>query len=122
MQIVQILSIVISVIILISVLELIRRNALKERYALLWLFASIVLIIFSFWRKLLDSVANYFGFFYAPSFLFLLGFGFLLLIILHFSVVVSNMSEKNKKIAQELAILKRELKQMKDEEKSSGNK
>ncbi|MEN8265282.1 MAG: DUF2304 domain-containing protein [Nitrospirota bacterium] len=118
MQIVQILSIVISVIILITVLELIRRNVFKERYALLWMFASVVLIIFSFWRKLLDSVASFFGFFYAPSFLFLLGFGFLLMIILHFSVVVSNMSEKNKKMAQELAILKSDLKQIKGQEEN----
>lgn len=117
MQIIQILSIVISLIILLTVLELIRRNALKERYALLWLFASIVLLTFSIWRKLLDSVAAMFGFFYSPSFLFLLGFGFLLLIILHFSVVVSKMSEKNKKLAQEVGILKDELKNMKYQEK-----
>ncbi len=95
MDILQILSITISLIILLSVLEFIRRGVFKEKYALLWLFASIVLILISFWRGLLDFFAGIFGFYYPPSFLFLLGLGFLLLITLHFSIVVSILSEKN---------------------------
>lgn len=108
MQLVQILSIVVSSIILLFVVELIRRGVFKERYALLWLFASVALLTFSIWRRLLDSAAKFFGFYYSPSFLFLLGFGFLLLITLHFSVTVSKLSEKNKRLAQELSILKEE--------------
>ncbi|HDY86818.1 MAG TPA: DUF2304 domain-containing protein [bacterium] len=84
MDILQILSITISLIILLSVLEFIRRGVFKEKYALLWLFSSIALIIISFWRGLLDFTAGIFGFYYPPSFLFLLGLGFLLLITLHY--------------------------------------
>jgi hypothetical protein len=35
-----------------------------------------------------------------------MAFIFLLLIVLHFSVVISSLSEKNKKLAQEIALLK----------------
>ena len=118
MDILQILSITLSLFVLISVLEFIRRGVFKEKYALLWLFASIVLIIISFWRRLLDFTAGIFGFYYPPSFLFLLGLGFLLLITLHFSIVVSNLSEKNKKLAQELGILKEKLEKVLDTEKA----
>jgi hypothetical protein len=113
MQFVQIISITVNLLILISVIELIRRGSFKEKYALLWLLASIVLLTLSIWRGLLHYLAQIFGFFYPPSFLFLIGFGFLLLIILHFSVVISNLSEKNKKLAQELGILKEELERLK---------
>lgn len=118
MDILQILSITLSLVVLVSVLEFIRRGVFKEKYALLWLFASIVLIIISFWRGLLDFTAGIFGFYYPPSFLFLLGLGFLLLITLHFSIVVSNLSEKNKKLAQELGILKEKLEKVLDTEKA----
>lgn len=122
MQLLQILSIVISAIVLISVLELIRRNSFKERYALLWLLASIVLLIFSFSRKLLHFVAGIIGIYYPPSFLFLLGTGFLILITLHFSIAVSSLSEKNKTLSQELGILKEELKRIKDQQKKENEK
>jgi len=119
MQIVQILSITVSLVIMISVIEFIRRGAFKERYALLWLFASFVLLVFSIWRNLLDYMAKLFGFYYPPSFLFLIGFGFLMLITLHFSMAISNLSEKNKKMAQELGIMKDELEQLKKENNTS---
>jgi hypothetical protein len=91
---------------------------LKERYALLWLFASASFLMLSFWRKLLDIVAHAFGFYYPPSFLFLAGFGFLHLIALHFSIVISRLSDKNKKLAQELGIIQERMKRM--EEKVQG--
>ena len=118
MDILQILSITLSLIILVAIIEFIRRGVFKERYALLWLFSSIALIIISLWRGLLDFTAGIFGFYYPPSFLFLLGLGFLLLITLHFSIVVSNLSEKNKKLAQELGILKEKLEKVLDTEKA----
>ncbi len=114
MGLIQILSIAISISILILVIESIRRGILKEKYALLWLSASFVILALSIWRKLLDVVAFAFGFYYPPSFLFLIGLGFLHLMALHFSIVVSSFSDKNKKLAQELGILKEEIKQLKD--------
>ncbi len=114
MGLIQIIPIIISLTILFLVIESIRRGILKEKYALLWLFASIVVLVLSIWRELLDVVAFAFGFYYPPSFLFLVGLGFLHLITLHFSVVISVLSEKNKKLAQELGILKEEMKQIKD--------
>ncbi len=110
MDLLKILAIVGSGSLLIVVVELIRRGRLKERYSLLWLCAGGVLLVFSSSRYLLDRISHVLGIFYPPSFLFLLAFFFLLLITLHFSVVISGLSEKNKKLAQELAILRQELK------------
>lgn len=95
-----------------AVFFLIRRGKLLERYAMLWILASFVLLLFSAWRSLLDTVAHALGFYYAPSFLFLAGFVFLMLILLHFSVVISSLSVRNKSLAQELGLLKHEIEKL----------
>jgi len=94
---------------LLVIVELIRRGRLKEKYSLLWLFAGTVLLVFSSSRGLLEYVSSLFGIYYPPSFLFLLAFLFLLLITLHFSSVISGLSDKNKQLAQELALLRQQM-------------
>ena len=105
MDIIKALAIAGSATVLFLVVELIRRGRLKERYALLWLFSGIVLFILSVSRDLLDTIAKVIGIYYPPSLLFLIAFVFLLLITLHFSAVISGLSEKNKRLAQEVALL-----------------
>ena len=109
MDYVKILAVCASLSLLVVVVELIRRGRLKERYSLLWLFAGGVLLVFSLSRHLLETVSLFLGIQYPPSFLFLLAFFFLLLITLHFSAVISGLAEKNKRLAQELALLRREV-------------
>ncbi len=108
MDLLKFLAVMGSGALLVIVVELIRRGKLKERYSLLWLFAGAVLLIFSTSRYLLELISRALGIFYPPSFLFLLAFFFLLLITLHFSVVISGLSEKSKKLAQELTLLRQE--------------
>ena len=106
MDLVQAVAIVVSASIFLVVIELIRRSHLKERYSLIWLAASIVLMVFSVWRELLHFIARKVGVYYPPSFLFLLAIFFLLVLLLHFSVVLSALSEKNNRLAQEVGMLK----------------
>ncbi len=109
MDILKVLSIVSSGAVFVLVIELIRRGRLKERYSLLWLFASGILLVLSSSRVVLEFISRKLGIFYAPSFLFLLAFLFLLLITLHFSVVISGLSDRNKRLAQEIALLRQEM-------------
>ena len=106
MQSVQIIAIIFSLSIFIGVIDLIRRRKLKEQYSLLWLASSAILLLLSIWRELLHKVAHMAGVAYPPSLLFLIAFIFLLLIVLHFSVIISTLSENNKKLAQEIGLLK----------------
>lgn len=109
MGIVQLVSIAISVVIFVVVIELIRRNYLKERYSLIWLATSVLLILFSLWRNLLDYISLKLGIYYPPSLLFLVAITFLIVLLLHFSTIISSLSEKNKRLAQEMGILKTRL-------------
>lgn len=109
MDLLKVLSMAVSGLLLVLVIELIRRGRMKERYSLVWLFAGAVLFILSSSRSLLEFFSRLVGIYYAPSFLFIVAFLFLLLITLHFSIVISGLSEKNKKLAQELALLRQEI-------------
>lgn len=93
------------------VLELVRRRKLKEEYSLLWLATAIVLIILSVSRPLLDVLANLVGIFYPPSALFLVAMVFVLFILLHFSTVITRLTQENKENAQQLAILRWQIEQ-----------
>jgi hypothetical protein len=101
---IQWVSILGSATLLVVVLELVRSRRLREEYSLLWIFTGVVLLLLSCWRGLLDRLAHLTGIKYPPSALFLVGFGFFLLLLLHFSLVLSDLSRKMKRLAQELAL------------------
>ncbi len=96
----------------IFVLELVRRRRLKEEYSLLWLATAVVLIILSLSRPLLDTLASAVGIIYPPSALFLVAMIFVLFILLHYSIVLTRLTQENKENAQQLALLRWQMEQM----------
>jgi hypothetical protein len=113
MPIFQIFSIVGSLTIILFLIELVRSRRLKESYSLLWFLIAFVFLLFSFWRGLLERVAKLMGIDYAPAALFLILIIGLYLLSIHFSVVVSRLSEKNKSLTQEIGLLNLKIKEFK---------
>ncbi|RDV84503.1 DUF2304 domain-containing protein [Ammonifex thiophilus] len=97
------------------VLELVRRRWLRERYALLWLLTGLFLMLFSWKRSLVEGLARALGIYYAPSALFLLGFFFFLLLNLQYAVALSRQSEMVVRLAQEVALLRQEILELRAE-------
>lgn len=102
---IQVIAIVGASGLLLVVLELVRRRALLERYALLWLFSALVLLVLAVWRGGLERVADVLGIAEAPNALFFLGFAAVLVLLLHFSVAVSRLADQSKILAQRVALL-----------------
>ena len=102
---IDIVALVLALSLLLIVAELVRRRSLREQYALLWLLTAFVMLGLSLWRDALELLARLLGIFYAPSALMLVGMVFVLLILLHFSLVVSRLSDENKELAQRYAIM-----------------
>jgi hypothetical protein len=101
-----------AVVLAIIVLEMVRRRRLQEEYSLLWLGTAAVILLLAGSRGLLDLLAWAMGVHYPPTSLLVVGFGCLLAAALHFSAVVSRLSDENKGLAQELAILRWQVQQM----------
>ena len=110
---IQIIVGMLSVILLFTTFELIRKKRLREEYAILWLFTGIVVLVFSLWPAFFLSqfFAKISGIFYLSA-VVLISFFFLLLIVFHFSVVISKLTGQNKDLAQRYALLEMEFKEL----------
>ncbi len=100
-----------AAILLFVILELIRSRRLQERYALLWLLTGTVIFVFAVWRGLLSRVADLVGISYPPSALFIMAAFFVLLVLLHYSTVISKLSDQNRILAQRLGLLEHQLRE-----------
>ncbi len=80
----------------------------------------VVIFVLAAWRGLLGWLADLVGIAYPPSALFVLASFFVLVVLLHYSTVISKLSEQNTILAQRLAILEHALRS-KDEEDGSGS-
>src|SRR5215213_11090975 len=108
----QIVAVAGAVGLLLLVLELVRRRALMERYALLWLLCSVVVLGLALWQDALTSMARAMGIVSAPNALFFVALAFILLLLLHFSAAMSRLGDQSKVLAQRHAILERRLSEM----------
>jgi len=111
----QLGAVIVSVILLAFVLELVRRRQLAERYALLWILATLALLVLAIWRSLLGDVADLLGIETPANALFVIALAVTFLLLLHFSVVSSRLAEETKILAQEVARLRQQLGAAQDE-------
>jgi hypothetical protein len=103
---VSIVGVAASLLLILVVLELVRGRRLKERYALLWLATGVVLLVLSAWRDGLNTVAGWLGVTgYPPAVLFAVATLFVLLVLLHYSTVISKLTDENVELAQRIALL-----------------
>jgi hypothetical protein len=107
---VTIAGVVASLVLVGVILELIRSRRLRERYALLWLLTGLVLLALSGWRGGLNTIAGWAGIeTYPPAILFAAGLLFVVLVLLHYSTVISRLSDQNTVLAQRIALLESRL-------------
>lgn len=109
-----------SLLLLFGILELVRRRRLKEKYSLVWIFTAMTLFVLSIGRDIMRELSSLMGIHYPPSAFFLLAFLFLMLIMIQFSVVISNLSARNKALAHELSLIKLKLDEISESQKSKG--
>lgn len=96
-----------SLLLLLIILELIRGRRLKERYALLWLGTGLALLVLSIWRGGLNTIASWFGVStYPPAILFAVAMLFVIAVLLHYSTVLSRLTDDNVRLAQEVGLLR----------------
>lgn len=115
----QVIAIVVTLAIFLFVLDLVRRRRLAERYALLWMIAALFLLILAIWTGGLEAIAEVMGIAEPANAIFLLAFGLGFLLLLNFSVASSRLSEETKVLAQEVARLDQELREMRSQKRFS---
>lgn len=116
----QLVAIIGTTAMLVIVLELVRQRRLMERYSLLWMFAAIVLLVLAVFSGLLARFADLVGIATPSNALFGVATGFATLMLLHFSVTISRISDQNKVLAQKLAATEERLRRIENREKHPG--
>jgi hypothetical protein len=117
---IQIIAILVSASFLIFILELIRKEKIREAYGLLWLFWGGIFLILSIWRDGLDFFGRIVGIAYSPTALILVMLMGIILILIQYSVVVSSQTNKIKHLTQELGLLSLRIQELEQTEQSDG--
>ena len=112
---IQYLAIIGSILMLIGIIELIRKKRLKEEYALLWVFGGVIFLCFAIWRMGLHHLSYLIGIAYPPATLLLILLMGAFAVLVHYSIVVTKLSEQNKRLIQEIGLLKWEVQQLKSD-------
>jgi hypothetical protein len=110
---IQIYSIIGSLLFSFFILSLIKKRELKEEYSILWLFVALVFFILSVFRSVLDKFANLVGIYYAPAALLLVLLFGVIVILIHYSKIISKLSEQNKILIQKIALLELKISEQK---------
>lgn len=118
---IQIISIVVSILLLIYSSRLIIKGKLRVEYSIFWIILTCILVIFSFWRDGLEFFSDLLGVYEAPNLVFIVSIFGVFVYLLHFSIVISKLRENNKKQTQEIALLKEKLSKLLDEPVQSDN-
>jgi hypothetical protein len=106
---IQLVAIIGTAALLLTVLEMVRRRRLLERYALLWLLSAVVLLALAIWSGALARISHAMGVIYPPNALFFIAIGFILLLLLHFSSAVSRLGHQSEMLAQRQALTEERL-------------
>jgi hypothetical protein len=100
------IAIIGSVGILLFIIELVRRRRLKEEYSVLWIVTGLVLLLLAVWDGLLDEISVAIGSALATSTLLFFGLGFVMVMLLHFSVRVSVLERQLTTLVQEIGLMR----------------
>ena len=107
------LAIIFSLLFIVWVLESVRKGKLQEKYSIMWVFFAVVLIVCSAIPSMSLMIAELLEVKYAPAFIFLVGFIFLLLYVFHLTKIISQQNRKIIKLAEEIAILNKKAENLK---------
>lgn len=101
----QVLLLILLLAVLAVIIHMVKKRQLELKYVLVWLGSDIVLIIFTCFPGLMDSLANLLGIYSPMNMIFFLGFLLALVIIFSLTVALSRVTEKVRRISQILAML-----------------
>ena len=105
----QVIVAIAAVLLMLYVLDLVRRRRLSEEYSFLWVLASVTIAVLGFSTPLLRGMTRALGMMFESSTVFAIGLAFTIAMLLYLSVKMSRLTQENQMLARELALLRHEL-------------
>jgi hypothetical protein len=118
----QLFVVVLGLLVLLFVLNQVRRKKIREEYSLLWILSATILVLSAAFIKSVEKLSHLVGIYYPPAFLFLVAILMMMVLQFHFSTVISTLREQNKNLTQDLGILEAEVKALRQSLESGGTR
>jgi hypothetical protein len=113
-------ALVLALVIVLVILDLLRRKKIREKYAALWLIVGAATLILGLAPQLLDVAADLAGVSVPSNLLFALGILFVLGVLLHLTFEISSLEDETRTLAEEVAILRSQVENHRGPETSGG--
>lgn len=110
----QIIIGIILVIAMLSIINMIRNKKFDLRYGLSWLCMLVVALILDIFPGIVFGLAHLIGIDVPSNMVFFVGLIFSIILIFSTAVSTSRMSDRVKKLTQELALVQKELDELKN--------
>lgn len=94
---------------MVMIFRLIVQGRLREEYSIVWILCTLILVVFSIWRKGLEQISLWLGVYYPPSLIFLAAIFAIIVFLVHLSVVNTRLQSQIKTLTHEMAYMKLEL-------------
>lgn len=111
---VQLAAIAFSGLLLALVIDLVRRRRLTEEHSLIWILVAVAILGLSIWRDVLHVAARAAGVHYPPALVLLALTGFVFLVSLYFSVVISRQRQQIERMLEDIALLDADVRQLRE--------
>jgi len=108
----RVTAVIFSLILVLVIVQLIRKQKLREEYALAWLGASLIILLLSVFGGLIKILAALFAVSYAPTLALVLGLLFVLVVLLSQSVALSSQADCIRDLAQQVTLLEWRVRQL----------
>lgn len=105
----QIIVIIVVLLFNLYVFHALRKELIEYQYALVWIAAGIVMLVFSIYPPLIDNLAKLIGIGLSLNLLFFFSILFLLLISFRICLVLSNLKRRIYTLTQHIAILEKKI-------------
>ena len=106
---VSVFVLIVAVFVASTVVYYVRHWRLKEQYSMLWLLLAAGIVVFTAAPGLMEWFAGKLNVAYAPSILFFLALAVVAMMLFHYSLEISRLSDQNRELAQQLGLLRARL-------------
>ena len=106
---VQVFGLIAAAITIAAMFELIRRQNIKEKYIVLWVFTAIAIAVIAIYPPVIDILADATGVQSGPNVLLLVGGLVVTVVCVQLSIEVSRLEDRSRALAEEIGLLRLEL-------------
>ena len=105
-------AIIVGILFLVMMIELIRKNRVALKYALLWLLSGVLMLLFAIFPQLLDRMARMIGIYSPVNALFAVLLCCGLVLMISFSVIMSGNKKAIVRLTQEISLMENRIREL----------